>query len=280
MIVDAHQHFWRLDRGDYGWLTPDLEVLYRDFLPQDLAADLSQAGISGTVAVQAAPSDAETDFLLDLMGEHPTILGVVGWAALDAAKPEERIEALADRIGLKGLRPMIQDISDPDWMLSTATRRGWHAMVACGLRLDALVRAHQISQLIEFVDRYPELPVVLDHAGKPDIAGGKFVPWSEDIAALARRPQVTCKLSGLLTEAGVRAGDEELRPYVDHLLDRFGPERLMWGSDWPVLNLAGDYGGWQAQSSRMLKALSPDEQATIFGGVATAFYGLEGSVSV
>ena len=275
MIVDAHQHFWRLDRGDYGWLTPDLEVLYRDHLPGDLAKERQRAGISGTVVVQAAPTDAETDFLLGLAKEESMILAVVGWAALDAPRPEPRIEALAGQAALKSLRPMIQDMSDDNWMLSAAARRGFEAMADRGLRLDGLVRARQIGNLTKLVDRHPDLPMVLDHAGKPDIASGGFDGWAKDVAALAERPQVMCKLSGLLTEAGERTGDADLRPYVDHLLDSFGSDRLMWGSDWPVLNLAGSYAVWYGQARRLLAELSAHEQAAIFGEVATRFYGLE-----
>ena len=275
MIIDAHQHFWKISRGDYGWLTPDLEVLYRDYLPADLELELSACGIEGTVLVQAAPTDAETEFLLDLAENSRVIQGVVGWAALDGDRPEPRIEALAEYTKLKGLRPMIQDMADPDWMLSARASVGFVAMVNNDLRLDGLVRANQITQLARLADQYPNLPIVLDHAGKPDIAGSQFQAWAADIQNLARRSNVVCKLSGLLTEAGVRTGDHNLAPYVDQLLDSFGPSRLMWGSDWPVLRLAGTYQSWHAQAQRLLTALSPDEQALIFGGVATAFYGLE-----
>lgn len=275
MIIDAHQHFWRLDRGDYGWLTPNLEGLYRDYLPADLGPELLACGIDGTILVQAAPADGETDFLLRLAQNSPVIHGVVGWAALDGDHPEPRIETLAGCPKLKGLRPMIQDIVDPDWMLSARAGRGFSAIVNSGLRLDGLVRAGQIAQLSLLADRYPKLPIVLNHAGKPDIAGGQLQVWSADIQDLARRPNVACKLSGLLTEAGPHTRDDDLAPYVDRLLESFGPSRLMWGSDWPVLRLAGEYQTWHAQARHMLAALSADEQALIFGGVATAFYGLE-----
>ena len=275
MIIDAHQHFWQIARGDYGWLTRDLEGLYRDYLPADLKPELAACGIEGTVLVQAAPTDAETEFLLDLAENSRVIYGVVGWAALDGDHAEPHIEILAGHPKLKGLRPMIQDIADLDWMLSARAGRGFAAMVNNGLRLDGLVRANQITQLAKLADQYPDLPIVLDHAGKPDIAGGRFQGWAADIQNLARRPNVVCKLSGLLTEAGARIGDHDLAPYVDHLLESFGPSRLMWGSDWPVLRLAGAYQTWHAQAQRLLTALSPDEQALIFGGVATAFYGLE-----
>ena len=275
MIIDAHQHFWSLSRGDYAWLTSDLPKLYRDFTPADLAPELAGAGISATVLVQAAPTDAETRFLLGLAEAWPTAAAVVGWADLTDPAVEAVIAQLAAHWRLKSLRPMIQDEPDPAWMLQASVGRGLEAMVRAGLRLDALVRPNQLSTLNQMIARHPDLPVVLDHAGKPDIAGGGFEPWAADILALSHQPQVCCKLSGLLTEAGDHGSDADLRPYLDHLLAAFGPERIMWGSDWPVLTLAGSYGGWFDQCMRLTQGLSRDEQAWIFGKTAAAFYGLE-----
>ncbi len=274
MILDAHQHFWRLARGDYGWLTPELAPLYRDFLPDDLSPLLSAGGVEGAVIVQAAPNEAETAFLLALAGAWPQARAVVGWIDMTAPEAEARLAALANPL-LRGIRPMIQDEADPDWMLQSAVGAAFQALAAQGLTFDALVRPHQLKTLAMLVDRYPAVPVVLDHGGKPEIATAQWQPWGDDIRALSERPQVMCKVSGLLTEAGPRTADPDLRPYVDHLLACFGPDRLMWGSDWPVLTLAGDYGGWLNQARRLVQALSADEQAQVFGRTAARFYGIQ-----
>ena len=275
MIIDAHHHVWALARRDYGWMTPDLTALYRDFLPPDLEPALTAHGIDGTVIVQAAPTEAETLFLLALVRDWPRARAVVGWVDMTSADAGVRLKRLAQDQLLRGIRPMIQDEADPDWMLQETVGTAFQAIGTRGLTFDALVRQHQLPTLMRLVDRYPDVPVVIDHGGKPDIAGGDFQSWADDMRALAERPQVMCKLSGLLTEAGPRTADADLRPYIDHLLDGFGPGRLMWGSDWPVLNLAGDYNGWITQSQRLLRHLSLDEQAQVFGRTAARFYGIE-----
>lgn len=274
MIIDAHHHVWTLARRDYGWLTPDLTALYRDFLPRDLEPLLSVHGIDGTVIVQAAPTEAETLFLLDLAGGWPMARAVVGWVDMTSVAGPQRLESLAQSPLLRGIRPMIQDETNPDWMLQETVGVAFQAIGVSGLTFDALVRPHHLPALMRLVDRYPDVPVVIDHGGKPDIAGDGFQPWADDMRALAERPQVMCKLSGLLTEAGARTADANLRPYIDHLLDGFGPGRLMWGSDWPVLDLAGDYDGWINQAQRLLQGLSLDERAQVFGRTAARFYGI------
>ncbi len=275
MILDAHHHLWTLKRSDYGWLTPDLTALYRDFLPDDLEPLLAAAGVTGTVLVQAAPSEDETRFLLDLARGWPMVRAVVGWTDMTSAAAPHRLERLACDPRLRGVRPMVQDEPDPDWMLQASVGAAFQAISRCGLTFDALVRPHQLVTLAQLVDRHPDVPVVIDHGAKPDIATGQFRSWAEDIRAISQRPQVMCKLSGLLTEADDRTADADLAPYVEHLLDCFGPGRLMWGSDWPVLTLAGDYGGWLAQARRLLGGLDQDAQAQVFGRTTARFYGIE-----
>lgn len=273
-MIDAHHHFWRRSRGDYGWLTPDLGPLYRDFGPGDLAPLLAGAGVTGTVLVQAAPTEAETGFLLDLAETCAFVLGVVGWTDLTAPDAPGRIRELAAAPRLCGLRPMIQDEPDPGWILRPEVGQGLAALSECGLAFDALVRPHHLAALSQVADAHPGLRIILDHAGKPDIAGGGFAPWATGIAELARRPNVACKVSGLLTEAGERTGDADLAPYVDHLLETFGPDRLLWGSDWPVLGLAGDYPGWSAQARRLLDGLSSADRESVFRANAIRAYRL------
>lgn len=275
-MIDAHQHFWRLDRGDYGWLTPGLGVLHRDYGPDDLAPLLAQASVTRTIAVQAAETVAETRWLLSLAEAHPWVAGVVGWADLAAPDAPSVIADFARAPKLKGLRPMLHDMADDEWLLGAELVPVWAAMAAHGLRLDALVRPRDLPVLRRFLERRPGLPVVIDHGAKPDIAGGGLQAWAAEIQALARdHPDVCCKLSGLVTEAGRGWSVEELRPYADALLEAFGPPRLMWGSDWPVVRLASEYGEWRAASLALLSDLGEAERAQVLGGTAARFYGLE-----
>lgn len=273
--IDAHQHFWRLSRGDYGWLTPDLEVLYRDFEPADLRPLIDGAGVERTVVVQAAPSVAETRFLLGLADAAEWIAGVVGWIEMASADAAETLEALAAHRALRGIRPMIQDIPDPDWMLGNQLTPAFEAMERCGLAFDALVKPVHLPRLLELLERHPALTVVVDHGAKPDIAGGGFETWSREIRRIARETAACCKLSGLVTEAASNWDDAALRPYVDHLLDCFGPRRLLWGSDWPVVELAGGYSAWREASLRLLADLTADERTAILGGNAARVYQLD-----
>lgn len=272
MRIDAHQHFWRLERGDYGWLTPDLRGLYRDFMPDDLIPLLQQYGIHGTVLVQAAPTAAETAFLLQLADDAPFVRGVVGWADFAAADAETTIALLAAHPKLVGLRPMIQDIANDDWMLQDVLTPAFEAMIRHDLVFDALVLPHHLERLNTLVQRHPALRVVIDHGAKPAIAHREFTTWAKDIAALASQNQVHCKLSGLLTEAGAGWTDGDLQPYIAHMLACFGAERLIWGSDWPVLTQAASYDRWLAIAQA---AVGHDPLADrIFGANALDLYRL------
>jgi L-fuconolactonase len=277
MIVDAHQHFWDLSRADYHWLTPDQDRLYRNFLPADLAPTLSEHGVRATVLVQAAPSEAETRYLFRLAQAHPFIAGIVGWADFQSAGAQGRISALIaeGRGKLKGLRPMIQDIPDPNWISRSSLDEAFEAMVEHGLVFDALVRPAQIDEVRARLMRHPNLRAVLDHAGKPDIANRGFDRWAEDLERLARDTTAYCKLSGLLTQAGSAAWVEDLSPYVAHVFHCFGPQRVLWGSDWPVLNLVSDYAHWLALSRDLVNPLAARYENDVFGGTATRLYQLE-----
>ena len=275
MRIDAHHHFWRLDRGDYGWLSPDLAALYRDYLPADMAPLLARARIDRTILVQAAPTEAETDFLLGLADQTDDIAGVVGWTDFEAPDAAHRIAALAARPGLVGLRPMIQDIAADDWMLSPAVAPALRAMAEEGPTFDALVMPPHLTILREFIARNPALDVVIDHAAKPDIAAGEIDDWARNMRRLGRETRAACKLSGLATEAAPGWTADTLRPYVDVLLEAFGAYRLMWGSDWPVLNLNGDYARWLDAAEQLTAGLSADEREAVFGRTAAVFYGVE-----
>lgn len=268
-MIDAHQHLWRIGRNDCEWPTPDLAAIHRDYGVADLEAVARPLGITGSVLVQSQPSDRDTDWMLEVANDAPFILGVVGWADLKAADAPQRIVHLARQPKLKGLRPMLQGLEE-DWILDPAAAPAVQAMVQHGLTFDALVFPRHLPSLAVFARRHPQLSVIIDHGAKPLIADGLLDPWRDDIAALGVLPNVVCKVSGLRTEAGDR-GPEALAPYVQHLLAVFGPERLMWGSDWPVVELVQTYAGWLELARTLLGAAASD---AVFGEVARRTYKL------
>lgn len=272
MRIDAHHHLWSLARGDYGWLTPDLAPIYRDFWLSDLTPHLAAAGIEGTILVQAAPTEGETLFLLAIARRAEVVRGVVGWTDFDSADVVACIDGLSDLELLVGLRPMVQDIADDDWLLGAALPGALTAMGRNGLVFDALVRPRHLPRLLRVVERHPDLQFVLDHCGKPQLATGEIAAWERDVAALANCPNVVCKLSGLVTEAAPDWQIADLRQAIDHVRECFGPRRLLWGSDWPVVNLAGGYAKWLAAAETLLADLSMDDMADVFGGNAARVY--------
>ncbi|MCC5954668.1 MAG: amidohydrolase family protein [Natronohydrobacter sp.] len=281
--LDAHCHIWALDRGDYGWLDPadpEMAPIAHDFSAADLKDRLDQSGIARAVVVQAAPTEAETRWLLDQARDADHIAAVVGWVDLAAPDLTRRLAALATDPALRGIRPMLQDLA-PDW-LATEPCAGWAAALQdAGLRFDALVRPAHLETLLGVLKSNPNLPVVIDHIAKPALGAPPDDPrhalWRDGMARLAGETGACCKLSGILTEM---APDQlaELRETLFALLDQvlgwFGAERLMWGSDWPVLRLAGTYGGWHALSSEWLAGLSAEARAQISGATAARFYGV------
>lgn len=270
--VDSHHHVWQVARGDYGWLTPNLPIC-RDYGLSDLRPLLGD--ITATVLVQAAPTTAETAYLLDVARTSDGLVGgVVGWQDFAASDAADRMIAASGEPLLKGLRPMLQDIADDDWILRDALRPALRAMASAGLRFDALIKPAHLPVLLRLYERHPDLPVVIDHGAKPDIAAGAFQPWADDIARVARETRAFCKLSGLITEAAPNWQTDDLRRYADQLLECFGPQRLMWGSDWPVVELAGGFACWRAAALELLAGLAIADQAAVLGGTAAAFYGL------
>jgi L-fuconolactonase len=276
-VIDAHQHFWRIDQNDCTWPTADLATIYRDFLPVDLAPLATAAGVSGSVLVQSQPSDLDTDFLLRVADESSFVKVIVGWVDLLSPSAVTRIQRLAHHPKMRGLRPMLQNLPDDTWILNPDIEPAIAEMQACNLSFDALVRVRQLPYLRVFAERHPNLPMVIDHGAKPDIAASEFAAWSDGLTAMAKMPHVCCKLSGLLTEANAEQGLDELRPYVIHMYHLFGAERLMWGSDWPVLRLAPNsryagYGDWLDLAKQLLPIASNTELDAIFGLTAKHFY--------
>jgi L-fuconolactonase len=256
------------------WPDADWPLLHRDFLPNDLYAATEGLDMAGTILVQSQPDDRDTDWMLDLAANEPLVLGVVGWAALEDGAAPARIAQIAARPKLVGLRPMLQGIEDSDWILRDDLVPAIEAMLAHGLRFDALVQPRHLSVIARFAARWPDLPIVIDHGAKPRAAERIFDPWREQLAALARHPNVWCKLSGLRTEQAQGQMADALAPYVAHILHCFG-ERTMWGSDWPVLLHMGDrYADWVDDALRLAGDLGESARARLFEGAGRAFYGL------
>ncbi len=279
MKVDAHQHFWRLADRQGQWPPTSLAAIHRDFGPADLAPHLQAAGVDATVLVQSLPSVEDTRWMLSVAAETPWVRGVVGWVDFKAPDAAQQIEDLALDPLLKGLRPMLQDLPDNDWIADPASDAAAEAMQRHGLVFDALVLPSQLRGLRRFASRHPGLSIVIDHGAKPLIASGQIHPWLDDMAALATLPYVHCKVSGLLTEAGERPEAAALQPYVQTLWQLFGARRLLWGSDWPVLNLASDYAGWwnlaHDLAQRLHPSPQPDDLRALFGDNAVRLYHID-----
>ncbi|WP_200832568.1 amidohydrolase family protein [Candidatus Halocynthiibacter alkanivorans] len=278
LSIDAHQHFWRIARGDYAWMDDSVSRIRKDYLPQDLAALTKPLGIDGTVVVQAAATVEETEFLLSLADATDWILGVVGWVDLERPDVEETLVRLAKNPRFKGIRPMLQDIPDTGWILKPAVLKSLSKVAELGLRLDALVTPRHLENLAKLAATLPDLPIAIDHCAKPEIAAGQDAGdnWRAAMARLAAYPQVHCKLSGLANEYGEGWSAQTLKPVFDHVVSIFGPDRLMWGSDWPVLELSGRYDDWFATAASMARDLDPVARQALFGGTATRFYKLKG----
>ncbi|RLV61110.1 amidohydrolase [Parashewanella curva] len=279
MRVDSHQHFWKRSRGDYDWLTSDLEPIYRDYMPADLTSMLSQNDIDKTILVQAAPTVEETLFLLDIAEKTPFVAGVVGWIDFEDETAPQQLSKLKANNYFKGVRPMIQDIEDPDWMLNPAFEKVFNELIELDLTFDALVLPQHLDNLHKLLEKYPKLKVVIDHGAKPNITKQEFSAWAANMARIAEETSAYCKLSGLVTEAPKYSEMSLFQPYVDLLCNSFGHERLMWGSDWPVINLSStSYERWSAMSFSMLKrsGFTAQQIEHVMGANAAKFYQLEG----
>ena len=235
MTIDAHQHYWSRARGDHGWLTDAPLALQRDFQPADLQPQYAAAGIGGSVLVQSAPTLAETHHLLGLAAQVPSIRAVVGWIDVRASDAIAQLHAFAANPHFRGIRPMLQDNDDIAWLLGDAVRPVFDAMIALDLAFDALIRADQIDTVTALAQGCPGLRIVVDHGAKPPIASGAIDSWAAALGRLAGQPQVVCKLSGLICEASPGAPLNAVAPYAEVILQMFGANRVLWGSDWPML---------------------------------------------
>jgi L-fuconolactonase len=277
--IDAHQHYWNPARGDYGWMPKDDPVLARVYMPSDLQPELDAAGISKTVLVQAAASVEETDYLLGIADATASVAAVVGWIDFESRSHLKHLERLRSHTKFAGVRPMIQDIPDADWMLRDDVQWGFSALVDLDLTFDALGFSRHLANFLTILKRYPKLRVAVDHCMKPQIrdhgaAREEFGIWAEGMTRIAGETGAFCKLSGLVTEASESWTEDDLRPYSEHVLKTFGAGRIMWGSDWPVCRLRASYGEWYAAAQSLCASLNDAERARVFGGTAARFYRL------
>jgi len=273
--IDAHHHFWRYNPAEYDWIDASMSRLQRDFLPYDLRAEAAAAGIGGVVSVQARQTIGETAWLLDLARDDDLIKGVVGWVPLISPTVRDNLARFAAEPKFRGVRHVLQGEADDSYMLGADFNAGVRALAEFGLVYDILILERQLAPAIELVDRHPAQIFVLDHVAKPRIKDGIFEPWNRQIRELAKRPNVFCKLSGMVTEADWTAWrEEQLRPYFDTVWDAFGAQRLMFGSDWPVCLVAASYGQWADVTRRILEAASESERSRFFGETAAAAYQL------
>lgn len=274
-MIDAHQHFWQLSRGDYDWPNDSVAPIFRDFGPDDLRPLLNAAGVRQTVLVQATDSLAETEYLLRLAQGCDRVAGVVGWVDLSAPEAIATIDRLRADPMLKGIRPMLQNMAETGWINRPEVQPALAHLAQSGLRFDALIQPRHLPEILTMAQAHPDLPVVIDHIAKPVMRGAPpDAAWRSGMSRLAGQANVWCKLSGMVTEIGPDWRPDELAPFARHVLAAFGPARVIWGSDWPVVNLASDYAAWLSAARAMVAHLPDAAQEAIFGGNARRFYGL------
>jgi L-fuconolactonase len=276
MRIDGHQHFWRVARGDYHWMGPDVPSLCRDYLPPELLLYLAKHRIDSTIVVQAAQTVAETDFLLELAEQYNFIAGVVGWLDLDSRDFSAQFEQYRKNPKFIGLRPMLQDLSDDAWILRPQVLRSLQVIADADFPFDFLTHTKHLPYVLQALDRVGPLRAVIDHISKPEIKNHKLEPWKQLIAQTASHPNVHCKLSGMITEADHQHWTpEDLRAYTDHVLDCFGWDRVIFGSDWPVCTLAGSYDDVVDALEKVLgSGMDQDAEKKLFGLNAARFYKL------
>ncbi len=273
MVIDAHQHFWQYDANRHAWISEEMKVIQRDFLPEDLAPILQKNGINGCIAVQADQTLAETDFLIDLAKKHDFIKGVVGWVDLRADDVDDVLEQYAENKIVKGFRHIVQSETDIEFMLRPKFKAGISALGLFDFTYDILIFHDQLDQAIQLVKLFPDQKFVLDHIAKPDIKSGEFVTWQTNIKKLALHQNVFCKISGMVTEAEWKTWKPtDFKVYLDTVVKAFGTERLMYGSDWPVCLVAATYEEQLGIVSDYFAGFSTLEKKKIMGGNASKFY--------
>lgn len=274
-MIDAHQHFWHPARGDYVWMPPNDPVLTRRYCPNDILACLTATGVEHTVLVQAAPSVEETEYMLGIADSTPHVAKVVGWINFEDRTQRTTLERLAKHPKFVGVRPMIQDIPDDEWMLRENVQWAYEALMDLDLTFDCLGFPKHLGYFHKLLTRYPKMRTVIDHSMKPQFrthSDESFGVWARGMSALANDTDTYCKLSGLVTEANEDWSDGMLKPYTDHVINIFGADRVMWGSDWPVARLRCEYADWFAQARRLTESFGTVAQQKIFMKTARDFY--------
>jgi L-fuconolactonase len=276
MRIDSHQHFWKASRGDYHWMSPAVQVLCRDYLPADLQPLLKKNKIDKTILVQAAQTKEETDFLLDLAAQHDFIAGVIGWLDMDSPAFPRELELFSQKPKFIGIRPMLQDIPEDDWILRPRVIQSLKLIAERDMPFEFLTHTRHLPYVLTALETVPGLRAVVDHISKPEIKNRKLDRWSTLMARVAKHENVFCKLSGMITEADHKTWTpDDLRPYVEHVLKCFSVERVMFGSDWPVCLLAGSYDQVAAALQAVLKPhLDKRGELAVFGENAARFYKL------
>lgn len=276
-VVDSHLHFWKLSRQDYAWLTPYLSVLYQDRLPQDWQKANADVGVDKVMVIQAAPTDAETDYLMSLTKQSDSLAGVVGWVDMTAPTIQvcERLHRLAANPAFKGIRPMLQDIEDIKWILNPHFTPIFRCLENLNLSFDALVRREHLDAILQIAKTFPDLKIVINHCAKPNIHTNEFDLWATSISRFSNLTNVYVKVSGLSTEAGRKQQSvEHFRHYFQHIVAVFGVERMMWGSDWPVVNINNHYQGWYELCRELVNSWTQRDQLRFWSGTANEFYRL------
>lgn len=276
MKIDAHQHFWNISRGDYGWITENIPTLYRDFGPEDLTSHLSTYEIEKTVLVQAAPTIEETKFLLSLSENEEIIAGVVGWLDLENEHYQDQLAMFMEHPKFLGVRIMIQDMEDETILLDPTYFNAMKHLADIDIPVDLLVTHKQLDTVVKLLNSIPHLRGVIDHIGKPDIKNGQLDPWRENIRAISKQPKIYCKISGMVTEANSQWTSSNFEPYIYHVYHCFGSDRIMFGSDWPVCLLAGSYDEVvKVVKENLYNTMNSTEQERFFGENARRFYKLK-----
>ena len=274
--IDSHQHFWKLSRGDYSWISPELKFIYKDFLPKDYTEVSKAADVEKTILIQAADTIEETHYLLTLANENDFIGGVVGWVDFESLQVISQLDKLSKSIYFKGVRPMLQDIVDPNWILNPEFKPVFRYLVNNDLTFDALVKTEHLDAIHIIAKEFPRLKIVIDHIAKPDIASCAFAAWTRKLHKFQNLKNVYIKFSGLTTEAKpYQNKTNDFKYYLQHVIEVFGHGKVMWGSDWPVVNLNSDFNLWINLCEELTKDFSTDEKSMFWAECSHEFYNIE-----
>ena len=273
-IIDSHQHFWKYDPVSYSWINDDMQVIRRDFLPGDLAVVLNENKVEGCIVVQADQTEEETDWLIILASKNDFIQGIIGWVDLRSDKIEERLRHYLQFNKVKGFRHVLQG-EEPSFMLQKDFLNGISKLDEFGFAYDILIFPHHLEAALQLVEQFPQQRFVIDHVAKPYIKDGKIDEWKAGMEKLAQHPYVYCKISGMVTEADWHNWTaEQLKPYLDVVVESFGIDRIMFGSDWPVCLVASSYSKWLQTVQNYFESFSEEDQEKVFSGNASRFYNL------